>query len=73
MEIAATCRGLRAAAFATMVALVTSAGNADPGIMYFTALAALLAGRKLLTHEAASATRRVSRQWHDWPDAAPAY
>jgi hypothetical protein len=73
MEIAATCRGLRAAAFATMVAIVTSAGNADPGIVFFAALAALLAGRKLLTKEAASDIRRIPRPWYDRPDAVPVY
>lgn len=73
MEIAATCRGLRAAAFATMVALVTSAGNADPGIMFFTALATSMVGRELLAHEAAAATRRVARPRYDQPAAAPAY
>jgi hypothetical protein len=73
LQIAATCRGLRAAAFATMVALVVSAGNADPGIIFFAALAALLAGRKLLANGVASATRPIPRPSHDWPIAAPAY
>ncbi len=72
METAATCMGIRAAAFATMVALVTSAGNADPGIFFFTALAALLAGRRLLAQEAAPAAR-VPRPWCDGPVGAPAY
>jgi hypothetical protein len=73
LEIAATCRGLRAAAFATMVALVTSAGNADPGIMFFTALAALIAGRKLLAREPATSPRRVPQPWYDRPITAPVH
>jgi hypothetical protein len=72
IEIAATCMGIRAATFATLIALLTSAGNADPGILFYTALAALLAGRKLLARDARRAPM-IETPWHDRPLAAPAY
>ncbi len=55
VEIAATCMGIRAATFATLVALLTSGGAADPGLLFFTALAALLAGRCYLAAKESAA------------------
>ena len=56
MEIVATCRGLRAAAFASIVAGLTSGAGADPGLLFYIALAALIAARKLLAQELATDT-----------------
>jgi O-antigen ligase len=47
-ELAALCMSMRAAAFATVVSLFISAGNADPGIFFFASLATLLVGRTRL-------------------------
>ena len=51
LEIVATCRGLRAAAFAWLVAGLTSGGGADPGALFFIAIAALIAVRNLLPQQ----------------------
>lgn len=72
LEIAATCVGIRSATFATIVALLTSGGNADPGLLFFTALAALPAGRRLLAEEATSSSR-APPLWYAPPLPASVY
>ncbi|MFA5901444.1 MAG: hypothetical protein WC829_20270 [Hyphomicrobium sp.] len=61
-EIAAICQGIRSATFASLVAMLISGGNADPGVLFFMALAALIAGRKLLDRRQVPAMR-ASPYW----------
>jgi len=51
-ELAALCRSLRVTGFAAVIPAAISGGSADPGILFFIILAALLVGRKHLATEA---------------------
>ncbi len=47
-ELAAICGGLRTAGFATMIPSAIAGGAADPGIVFFIALAGVVVGRRHL-------------------------
>ncbi len=47
-ELAALCNSLRSVGFATMIPAAIAGGGADPGIVFFIALAGLLVGRTRL-------------------------
>lgn len=72
IEIAATCQGIRSAAFASLVAMLISGGNADPGLLFFMSLAALIAGRRLFKSREAAVGYSPSPWDTGVPELAPA-
>jgi hypothetical protein len=72
IEVGATCRGLRAAGFASLVSELVSGGNADPGLLFFIAIAALIAARKLALEPVQRSTSR-DLLWGSAAEAAPAH
>ncbi len=59
-ESVATCKAVRAAGFAVLVGLLTAGGNADPGLLFFIAVAVVIAGRAQLSTSASNARRQAS-------------
>lgn len=58
-EVWATCNSLRTAAFASMIPSAIAGGGADPGIVFFIALAGVLVGRSRLRQMRALPARLV--------------
>lgn len=71
-EIAAICNSLRTTGFAAMIPSAIAGGVADPGIVFFIALAGVVVGRKRLRQMRASEQAAPrSRRWRHATRSAP--
>ena len=61
-ELAALCKGARAAGFAIIVPMTIAGGAADPGIFFFIVLATLFVGQARLA-QSASRSMSPSTEW----------